>query len=160
MPSFLDRPIAFTLLCFNLSAAAIAQASTGAPQRDLAVEEANRTLVLRFYESFFNQHDVTDASMVVSEEYRQHNPDVPDGKAPFVEFFRGYFKENPQSRVRVVRSATDGDLVYLHVHATNGPQDRGQAVLDIFQVKNGKIVEHWDVIQDVPSKAANNNTMF
>ncbi|WP_253193914.1 hypothetical protein [Gordonia sp. i37] len=56
--------------------------------------------------------------------------------------------------------ATDGDLVYLHVHSVNGPGDRGQAVVDIFRVADGKIVEHWDVIQDVPSSAANPNSMF
>jgi predicted SnoaL-like aldol condensation-catalyzing enzyme len=52
------------------------------------------------------------------------------------------------------------DLVWLHVHATNGAKDRGQAIIDIFRVKNGKIVEHWDVIQAVPETAANKNTMF
>ncbi len=58
------------------------------------------------------------------------------------------------------RSPTEGDLVYLHVHSTNGTNDRGQAVVDIFKVEKGKIVEHWDVIQDVPEQAANENTMF
>ncbi|AYR21659.1 nuclear transport factor 2 family protein [Alcaligenes faecalis] len=96
----------------------------------------------------------------VAQDYIQHNPEVPDGKAPFVGYFSGYFKENPQSRARIVRSATDGDLVYLHVHSTNGKADRGQAVIDIFRVQDGKLVEHWDVIQAVPEQAANSNTMF
>lgn len=136
--------------------ASAAQSST----RDVAAEEANRTLVLNFYDRFFNKHEVTEAAEVVADDYKQHNPQVPDGKAPFVSYFAGYFKENPQARARIVRSATDGDLVYLHVHSTNGPGDRGQAVVDIFRVQGGKIVEHWDVIQDVPEKAANKNTMF
>lgn len=128
--------------------------------RDVAAEEANRTLVLNFYDRFFNKHEVTQAAEVVADNYKQHNPQVPDGKAPFVSYFAGYFKENPQARARIVRSATDGDLVYLHVHSTNGPDDRGQAVVDIFRVQDGKIVEHWDVIQDVPEKSENENTMF
>ncbi|NDJ57126.1 hypothetical protein GWD52_08995 [Enterobacteriaceae bacterium 4M9] len=128
--------------------------------RDVAAEEANRTLVLNFYDRFFNKHEVTQAAEVVADNYKQHNPQVPDGKAPFVSYFAGYFKENPQSRARIVRSATDGDLVYLHVHSASGPKDRGQAVVDIFRVQGGKIVEHWDVIQEVPEKAANSNTMF
>lgn len=136
--------------------ASAAQSST----HDVAAEEANRTLVLNFYDRFFNKHEVTEAAEVVADDYKQHNPQVPDGKAPFVSYFAGYFKENPQARARIVRSATDGDLVYLHVHSTNGPGDRGQAVVDIFRVQGGKIVEHWDVIQDVPEKAANKNTMF
>ena len=128
--------------------------------RDLAAEDANRTLVVEFYDQFFNKHQVEEAARVVADDYTQHNPDVPDGKAPFVGYFSGFFKENPQSRARIVRSATDGDLVYLHVHSTNGSEDRGQAVVDIFRVDGGVIVEHWDVIQDVPAESANDNTMF
>lgn len=130
-----------------------------AASRDLKVEEANRKLVVEFYDRFFNKHDI-DAASVVADEYRQHNPEVPDGKKPFVSFFTGFFKDNAQSRAEIVRSSTDGDLVWLHVHATNGAEDRGQAVVDIFRVKDGKIVEHWDVIQAVPKEAANKNTMF
>jgi predicted SnoaL-like aldol condensation-catalyzing enzyme len=134
-------------------------AATPAP-RDLAAEEANRALVVEFYDQFFNAHEVEQAARVVAEDYIQHNPDVPDGKAPFVGYFAGFFKENPEARARIVRSATADDLVYLHVHSTTGPNDRGQAVIDIFRVDNGMIVEHWDVIQDVPAEAANDNTMF
>lgn len=128
--------------------------------RAISTEEANRALVLAFYDRFFNRHETVEAAKVVADNYRQHNPEVPDGKAPFVEYFTGFFKENPQSRARVVRSATDGDLVWLHVHSTNGQADAGQAVVDIFRVKDGKIVEHWDVIQSVPDNSANQNTMF
>ena len=59
-----------------------------------------------------------------------------------------------------VRSAADGDLVFLHVHSTGNPQDRGNAIVDIFRVDHGKIAEHWDVIEPVPEHAANDNTMF
>ena len=59
-----------------------------------------------------------------------------------------------------MRSAADGDLVWLHVQSTNGEEDLGEAVVDIFRVEDGMIVEHWDVIQTVPSEAANSNTMF
>ncbi|EOL8938463.1 nuclear transport factor 2 family protein [Cronobacter dublinensis] len=130
-----------------------------ASARQSDVEEANCQRVITFYDRFFNQHD-TAAADVVADDYRQHNPDVPDGKAPFVNYFSGFFRDNPQSRAKVIRSAADGDLVWLQVHSTNGSHDRGQAVLDIFRVKDGKIVEHWDIIQDVPEKAANANTMF
>ncbi len=136
-------------------------ASAAAPAaRDVAQEESNRQLVLQFYDRFFNQHEVQQAAQVVADDYIQHNPQVPDGKAPFVGYFGTYFKDNPQSRAKIVRSASDGDLVYLHVHSTNGKADRGQAVIDIFRVQDGKIVEHWDVIQAVPEQAANSNTMF
>lgn len=128
--------------------------------RDLKVEEFNSKLVQDFYNRFFNMHQIKEASIVVSEDYRQHSPSVPDGKAPFIEYFESYFSEHPGARARIVRSGTFGNLVYLHAHATSKEGDRGQAVIDIFRVENGKIVEHWDVIQDVPETQANNNTMF
>lgn len=128
--------------------------------RNLVQEEANRTLVIQFYDNFFNKHQVDDAAKVVTKDYIQHNPMVPNGKEAFVSYFKGFFKENPQYRARIVRSAVDGDIVWLHINATNGAKDLGKAVIDIFRVDNGKIVEHWDVIQDVLEKAANNNTMF
>ncbi len=128
--------------------------------RNLELEEANRKLVVDFYNRFFNEHDVASASPTIAEDYIQHNPDVPNGRAPLVEYFTGFFKDNPNSKARIVRTTTDGDLVWLHVHSTNNADDRGQAVVDIFRVKDGKIVEHWDVIQAVPEKAANDNTMF
>ncbi|KVN33330.1 hypothetical protein WJ63_04910 [Burkholderia pyrrocinia] len=142
-----------------LAGAAAAHASQPAV-RNLAAEEANRQLVLTFYDRFFNKHEVAEAATVVADDYKQHNPHVPDGKQPFVSYFTGEFKANPQARARIVRSATDGDLVYLHVHSSVRPSDRGEAVIDIFRVKDGKIVEHWDVIQPVPEKSANANTMF
>ena len=145
-----------TGIALAFSTAALAESA----QRDLAQEEANRTLVLKFYDQFFNQHQVAKAAQVVADQYKQHNPEVPDGKAPFVNYFTQYFLDNPQSRAHVIRSASDGELVYLHVHSVSHAQDKGQAVVDIFRVQNGKIVEHWDVIQDVPAQAQNRNTMF
>ncbi|MBB2674215.1 UNVERIFIED_ORG: putative SnoaL-like aldol condensation-catalyzing enzyme [Rhizobium esperanzae] len=147
-------------LCALAILAGIAMPSGAfAASRDLKAEEANRKLVVEFYDRFFNSHDIESAA-VVADEYRQHNPEVPDGKKPLVSFFTGFFKDNPQSKAKIVRSSADGDLVWLHVHATNGTDDRGQAIVDIFRVKDGKIVEHWDVIQAVPKEAANKNTMF
>lgn len=151
-------------IMYKLSVAGLGLVMSGIalaqPPRDLTAEEANRTLVLTFYDQFFNRHETAEAATVIADNYRQHNPEVPDGKAPFVDYFTGFFKDNPNSKAKVVRSATEGDLVYLHVHSTNGTNDRGQAVVDIFKIEKGKIVEHWDVIQDVPEQAANENTMF
>lgn len=144
------------LLALTLTTLSLA----GSPKRDLEVEEANRTLVVDFYRQVFERHDVAGGAKLLTEDYRQHNPEVPDGKAPFVSFFTGFFKEHPASGARIVRSAVDRDLVWLHVHATLDGKDRGQAVVDVFRVKEGRIVEHWDVVQEVPASAANANTMF
>ncbi len=149
-----------------IAALALAPALTAVPVlaetagRDFAREEANRKLVIEFYDTVFNKHEVERGAAVIIDSYKQHNPMVPDGKKPFVDYFTGHFKENPQSKARIVRSATDGDLVYLHIHSTEKDGDRGRAIVDIFRVTDGKITEHWDVIQPVPETAANNNTMF
>ncbi|HEY0212240.1 MAG TPA: nuclear transport factor 2 family protein [Paenirhodobacter sp.] len=147
----------------SLIAAALMAVTTSAAfaqDRDIAREEANRALVLEFYDTVFNQHDVAKGAAVLVEDYKQHNPNVPNGKAPFVGYFTDFFAKNPQARSRIVRSSTDGDLVWLHVHSTNGPDDLGRAVVDILRVEDGKITEHWDVIQPVPETSANDNTMF
>ena len=123
--------------------------------------ENNKKLVTDFYEGVFLKHQVKAyADQYIGEKYTQHNPHVPDGKAPFVNYFTGHFKENPDAKSVIKRAVAEGDLVFLHVHSTQNAQDHGVAVVDIFRVENGKIVEHWDVQQEVPANAANSNTMF
>lgn len=129
-------------------------------KNNIEQQESNRIIVIDFYNKFFNEHKVDEASVVVVDEYKQHNPYVPDGKKPFTSYFKEFFKENPTSKAEIIRSAVDGDLVWLHVKSTKNDADKGEAVIDIFRVQNGKIVEHWDVIQTIPEGSANNNTMF
>ncbi|MGQ0333900.1 nuclear transport factor 2 family protein [Halomonas elongata] len=155
MSALKSLSVATTALLLAMPVTSFAQ-----PERDVKTEEANRALVTEFYNQFFNEHETEQSSRVLAQDYIQHNPGVPDGKAPFVDYFAGYFKENPDYQSEIVRSAADGDLVWLHVHSTNGDEDRGEAVVDIFRVEEGKIVEHWDVIQPVPEDSANDNTMF
>ncbi|MGF6757739.1 nuclear transport factor 2 family protein [Paraburkholderia sp. GAS42] len=126
----------------------------------LSQAEQNRQVVLAFQEQFFNQHDLSAADRFVAENYVQHNPTVPDGRKALVEVFTKVFERNPQARSDVVRSAVDGDLVYVHLHSTLNPSDRGRAIVNIYRVTNGKITEHWDVIQLIPEQSANSNTMF
>ena len=144
----------------NQSATAVTTTTLNAiPATQLA--EQNKKIVTDFYEGVFLKHQVKDyADRYIGMQYIQHNPHVPDGKAPFVEYFTGYFKENPNAKSVIKRAVAEGDLVFLHVHSTQNAQDRGVAVVDIFRVENGKIVEHWDVQQEVPVEAANKNTMF
>ena len=92
--------------------------------------------------------------------YTQHNPnaaDGPEGLKAFLGFLREKF---PQSKSEIKRVFAEGDYVILHVHAVREPGTRGRAIIDIFRLENGKIVEHWDVAQDIPEKAANANGMF
>jgi predicted SnoaL-like aldol condensation-catalyzing enzyme len=144
---------------FVLMASPFTAFAQSAP-RDLAAEEANRKLVVEFYVQVFNRHEVAAGGQLLGDDYKQHNPLAPDGKEPLVKVLTERFAKTPDSRARIVRSVAQGDLVWLHIHSTLNAQDRGRAIVDIFRVRNGKIVEHWDVIQAVPENPANSNTMF
>ncbi|WP_419844020.1 ester cyclase [Actinobacillus pleuropneumoniae] len=124
--------------------------------------EQNKKNALEFYELVFNQHKVQEGTdKYIGKEYLQHNPTVTDGGKAFVDAFAPFLKAHPQSRAEIKRVVAEGDLVMLHVHSTLNPQDKGEAVVDIFRFdENGKIVEHWDVIQAVPEKTASGRSMF
>ena len=123
--------------------------------------ETNKKIVTDFYQGVFTHHKVKEFSdRYIGSKYIQHNPYVADGKIPFVNYFTQYFKENPQAKNTIIRAIAEDDLVVLHVHSVENNQDRGTAIVDIFRVENGKIVEHWDIQQDIPEKSANSNSMF
>ena len=143
-----------------LAGAALA-AAVATPALAGPTQVKNKQIVRDFYELAFNRHKPTEAAKkYIGGTYTQHNPHVPDGAPAFYSYFEGFFKKNPQTRVDIKRVVAEGDLVVLHLHFTTGPTDRGSAIIDIFRVENGKIVEHWDVIQEVPAQSANTNTMF
>ena len=141
-------------------AAAIALAIVPA-HRALAQQlEANKRNVVEFYDLALNKKDFAAASKYLGSRYTQHNPvaaDGPEGLKGFIEFLRAKF---PESRSEIKRAWAEGDYVILHVHSVREPGTRGRAIVDIFRLENGKVVEHWDVIQDIPEKAANPNGMF
>jgi predicted SnoaL-like aldol condensation-catalyzing enzyme len=118
-------------------------------------------VVRSFYEEAFNQGDPDGAvERHIGGRYTQHNPQAADGPEAFIGFVKWYRGEFPELHVDIKRMIAEGDLVVTHSHLTTSPQDRGTAAVDIFRVENGKVVEHWDVVQPVPEQAANSNTMF
>jgi len=122
--------------------------------------ERNKKNVVEFYEQAINKKDFDAASKYLGPRYIQHNPVAPDGAEGlkgFIGFLRSKF---PDSKSEIKRVFAEGDYVILHVHSVREPGTRGRAIVDIFRLENGKIVEHWDVAQDVPEKAANANGMF
>lgn len=121
--------------------------------RDFQKEESNRAIVIKFYEQVFIDHDVDGGVVVLAEDYIQHNPLVPNGKQGFVSFFKQIFAQQPNVRARIMRVAADGDLVWVNAQFAGPSEDRGFQVVDMFRIENGMLVEHWDVMQDVPEAA-------
>jgi predicted SnoaL-like aldol condensation-catalyzing enzyme len=123
--------------------------------------EENKKTVTAFYRLAFNDHKPVEAiEKFVGGSYRQHNPTVADGSLAFIDFMSDFARKNPGLRVDIKRVIAEGDMVVTHVNIKTSKEDRGLAAIDIFRLENGKIVEHWDVVQPVPEKPANTNTMF
>ena len=119
----------------------------------------NKELVVSFYTTVFMQKKVAEGfATYVGPTYIEHDPRLPDGPEAAVRLLSQAM--TPESTSEIKHVVAEGDLVVLHVHFRSNPGDRGRAVVDIFRVENGKIVEHWDVVQPVPEQAANRNTMF
>lgn len=124
-------------------------------------EKSPKQIVTEFSTmAFVDRQPVEAANRYISEQqYIQHNPFGADGREAFINGFAKYVLDT-NYRCDIKRVIAEQSLVVVHSHCKEKADDRGHAVMDIFRVENGLIVEHWDVEQSVPEKAANDNTMF
>ena len=128
---------------------------------DSSNEPDNKQLVLDFVDIAFVQRKPAEAAeRYLGPRYTQHNPTASDGAEAFIGLVGGIFAQAPEASLQVKRAVAEENLVVVHSHMTMFPGDPGQAVVDIFRVEDGRIVEHWDVMQPVPAESANTNGMF
>ena len=133
--------------------------TSGNTQDKSEKEIRNEKIVRDFYNKVFIAKNASAAVNYLEQDYIQHNPNVPTERLAFINAFTQIFKQNPNFSIQIKRIYTDGNYVIVHSFSPRGPS--GSAVVDIYRLnENGKIAEHWDVIQQIPSKSANNNTMF
>jgi predicted SnoaL-like aldol condensation-catalyzing enzyme len=122
--------------------------------------EANKRLVRSFYEEAFAGDPEGAVKRYVGSRYTQHNPMAADGPEAFIGFVKWFRGEFPELTLEIKRMIAEDDLVMTHSLIKQSPQDRGTAAADLFRVEDGKVVEHWDVLQPIPEESANDNTMF
>ncbi len=122
--------------------------------------EINKQNAIAFYKTAYNGEPRKAVEQYVGDEYIQHNPDVKDGKEGFIEYFEAMAREYPNKSIEFVRSIAEGNLVSLHTYQT-WPGNDEYVTMDFFRFDdNGKIVEHWDSVQQIPNESANDNNMY
>jgi predicted SnoaL-like aldol condensation-catalyzing enzyme len=136
-------------------------ACQGEKDPQTALEEENLKKAVYCMDLLENQKDlVASRHECFAEMYIQHTPWIPDGRDAVLSVFATRFKKYPDFAMEIKRTGADGDLVWIHLHTKRTPDVLGYAVINIFRMKDGKFVEHWNVGQAVPEKSANDNTMF
>ncbi|GGI57256.1 nuclear transport factor 2 family protein [Winogradskyella haliclonae] len=120
----------------------------------------NKQNAIAFYKMAYEGNPKRAVELFVGDDYIQHNPLVGDGKQPFIEYFERMQNEYPNKSIEFVRAIAEGDLVALHTHQT-WPGNQEYVTMDFFKFDlNGKIIEHWDAMQEIPKSSANGNTMY
>ncbi|MFK7951155.1 MAG: nuclear transport factor 2 family protein [Saprospiraceae bacterium] len=121
----------------------------------------NKENAIAFYKMAYEGEPRKAVELYVGNEYIQHNPDVGDGKEPFIAYFERVGNEYPDKTIDFVRAIAEGNLVALHTHQVWPSIKKEYITMDFFRFDgNGKIVEHWDSIQQIPETSAHGNTMY
>ena len=160
--SFWFRRVLFSLTMLSVTAACSAK---DALHSDM--EAANLEKALYCMEILENRPDLEPVVKIeillnecFAENYIQHSPHVQDGRDAVLEVFARRYENHPDTSISIKRTASEGDLVWIHLHIKRNDEDLGRAVMHIFRMEDGKFAEHWGVVQAVPENPKNNNTMF
>ena len=146
----------------GLAATAYAQDATQTQiVQDHELTQANKALVTKAYQELFGDHDLTALDRYWADEYLQHNPSMTDGREAVKIFLESLgILTWPKQQVKFERVIAEGDLVMLQTAQPASPGSPATVIVDTFRVENGKLVEHWDVMQQVPADATNKRSMY
>jgi predicted SnoaL-like aldol condensation-catalyzing enzyme len=122
--------------------------------------EKNKELVLRFLNEFLVEHKFEVLDELLGPTYTQHNPVIDDTKEGLIAFFRNFWKTHPNSAYYLKRVIAENDLVAIHYLWVVEPGVFERAIVDIFRIENERLVEHWDVVQQIPEQSVNKHPMF
>jgi predicted SnoaL-like aldol condensation-catalyzing enzyme len=120
--------------------------------------EENKKLVANLYQEVFGDKNIEAVDKYIGDNYIQHNPSVADGKEALKAALEIWFKNAPKEKIDIQHIGADGNFVYIHTKSKQG--NKTISVIDIFRVDGGKVVEHWDVMQEVPARSVNDHPMF
>ena len=122
--------------------------------------ESNKKNAIAFYRTAYLGEPSKAVEEYVGSEYIQHNPLVANGKRAFIGYFEEMGRDYPGKSIEFVRAIAEGDLVALHTCQT-WPANEQYVTMDFFRFDdNGKIIEHWDSIQEGPDETKNGNSMY
>ena len=122
--------------------------------------EKNKENAIAFYKMAYEGNPSEAVALYVGDDYIQHNPLVGDGKQPFIDYFEKMEREYADKSIEFVRAIAEGNLVALHTHQT-WPGNQEYVTMDFFRFDDkGKVVEHWDSMQEIPDRSANGNRMY
>jgi predicted SnoaL-like aldol condensation-catalyzing enzyme len=159
---FLNKALVLSIFTLIVVGELNAKESAGS-----ALEKSNLKKALYCMDTLENRPDLEPSERIdilrnecYSENFIEHAPNIKDGRDALLSLFASRYKKYPELSMSIKRTASDGDLVWLHLHVKHTPDSLGGAAIQIFRMKEGKIIEHWGVGQPVPKESKNNNTMF